>query len=251
MTSTRAPKPADERLADQRDAWRRKPALRAVYTDCYRRMAASCGPGRTLEIGGGSGNFKEFAPHVVSTDIVALPWLDAVCDAHRLPFRDAAFGNVVLFDVLHHLAVPRRFLAEAVRVLRPGGRIVVCEPAVTVASWAPYRFVHPEPVRMREDPLADAEAGARDPFDSNQAIPTLLFGRHRRRLAGIFPELRLRRMTYFALLAYPLSGGFRPWSLLPAPLVAPILRLDTALARWLGRVMGFRLLAVLERRSPE
>ena len=84
-------------------------------------MADACGPGTTLEIGGGSGNFKAFAPHVVSTDILFAPWLDSVCDAQSLPFENAAFDNVVMMDVFHHLERPTVFLRETLRVLKPGG----------------------------------------------------------------------------------------------------------------------------------
>ena len=96
--------------AERRAAWDAKPVLRALYHDYYRRMARACRPGRTLEIGGGSGNFKAFAPTVVSTDVTLAPWLDAVCDAHALPFAAASFDNLVLFDVLHHLERPPLFL---------------------------------------------------------------------------------------------------------------------------------------------
>jgi hypothetical protein len=44
-------------------------------------------PGKTLELGGGSGVLKEFLPPVITTDIVFAPWLDAVIDAHALPFH--------------------------------------------------------------------------------------------------------------------------------------------------------------------
>jgi hypothetical protein len=47
----------DARLAEHARQWRRKPALREIYTDLHRRMSALCVPGLTLEIGGGSGTF--------------------------------------------------------------------------------------------------------------------------------------------------------------------------------------------------
>ncbi len=235
-------------LAAYREAWMRKPALRAVYADVYRRIAAACRRGRTLEIGGGSGNFKDFAPDVVSTDVQFAPWLDAVCDAHRLPFADAAFDNVVMFDVLHHLDRPLRFLEDAARVLRPGGRLVTAEPAITPVSGIFYRHFHPEPVDMTADPLAPGEPDpGRDPYESNQAIPTLLLGRDRARLAARVPALRLVRGERFALFAYPLSGGFRRWSLIPGALVPPVLALERMLGPVLAPLMAFRLLAVFER----
>ena len=210
-------------------------------------MAAQCVPGRTLEIGGGSGNFKEYAADVIASDIAFAPWLDLVADAQRLPAAAGSLANIVMFDVLHHIEFPRAFFAEAARVLLPGGRIVMVEPAITLASWPFYRFVHPEPVNMGEDPLRDGrpEPG-RDPFEANQAFPTLLATRHRQRFAALFPRLGLVRVEWLSLFAYPLSGGFRPWSAIPAGMVGELLRVEAALAPWLGRLLGFRLLMVVE-----
>ena len=59
-------------LGAYRARWQEKPVLRAVYEDMYRRMAAACVAGPTLEVGGGAGNFKDYAPGVVSTDFAIL-----------------------------------------------------------------------------------------------------------------------------------------------------------------------------------
>lgn len=48
-------------------------------------------------------------------------------DARRLPLRDGATDAVVVVDALHHVQGPRTALAEAARVLRPGGVLVVRE----------------------------------------------------------------------------------------------------------------------------
>ena len=72
-------------------------------------------------------------------------------------------------------------------MLAPGGRIVMCEPYISPMSWPVYRFFHEEPLDLGVDPLAlqgSAGDGARDPFDANQAIPTLLFGRERGGVRG-------------------------------------------------------------------
>src|SRR4051812_7040079 len=105
-------------LHEHRDTWARKPVLRAIYNDFYTRVADASKPGVSLEIGGGSGNLKDFASSVVSTDIVFTLWLDAVADAQALPFSDASFSNIVAVDVLHHIERPKRFLYEARRVLK-------------------------------------------------------------------------------------------------------------------------------------
>ncbi|HLY58260.1 MAG TPA: class I SAM-dependent methyltransferase [Stellaceae bacterium] len=242
----------DERPLEYRQIWEGKPVLRALYADYYRMIRDRCRPGRTLEIGGGSGNFKSFAADVVSTDILFAPWLDAVADAQRLPFVAGSFDNLVLFDVLHHIEAPLLFLREAERVLRPGGRLIMVEPAITPASGFFYRHFHPEPVVMAADPLAVGESDARrDAFDANQAIPTLLCWRDRDRLAQTVPGLRLVERRRIALFAYPLSGGFRPWSALPAAVVAPVLSVERWLEPILGPLMAFRLIATFERLTPD
>jgi SAM-dependent methyltransferase len=240
--------PLGETLSGHRNAWMEKPSLRAVYHDLYRRMADEIKPGRTLEIGGGTGNFKDFAPEVLSTDVQQASWLDVVCDAHELPFDKQSFDNIVLFDVFHHLERPRLFLAEAARVLHSGGQLILMEPAITPISRIFYTHFHPEPVNMSEDPLADgARNPDRDPYDSNQAIPTLLFQREFDRFASAFPELKIKRCQRLSMFAYPLSGGFRPWTLIHHALVSPLLKLEGLALPLLGPLMAFRLYVVLER----
>jgi ArsR family transcriptional regulator len=46
-----------------------------------------------------------------------------VGDLHTLPFGDASFDQVLLFNVLTYLRSPPRAIAEAARVLRPGGSL--------------------------------------------------------------------------------------------------------------------------------
>ena len=239
---------SEQILSDHRRTWETKPVLRAIYHDFYRRITAMCRPGETLEIGGGSGILKNFLPDVISTDVVFMPWLDAVADAQNLPFRSGRFGNIVGIDVLHHIEMPRRFFFEVERVLAPGGRLILVEPAITPVSWVYYKFLHPEPVELDANPLMEQEPDPdRAPFDANQAIPTLLFGRHRREFAASFPQLRLLSCEKISLIAYPLSGGFRRWSLVPERLVDLILKFEDSLTPVLGPLMAFRLFITIER----
>ena len=50
-----------------------------------------------------------------------------------------------------------------------------------------------------------------------------------------------------SLFAYPLSGGFKPWSLLPAAWTRPVLSLEEAISPWVGRLLAFRLFAVVRK----
>lgn len=103
---------------------------------------------------------------------------------------------------------------------------------------------------MTADPLIAGEISPdKDPWDSNQGIPSLLVGKFRQRLAEKLPRLSLRSVERFSFLAYPLSGGFKEWSLLPAFAVRPLLFSEWALRHLLGRLAAFRLLAVYEQVS--
>jgi SAM-dependent methyltransferase len=228
--------------------WDQKPLLRRIYNDIYDRIAAACVRGTTLEIGGGIGQFKSRFPDVVATDIQSAPWLDLVTDAQKLPFAAGSVANIVMVDVLHHIEFPLLFLQEAERVLAAGGRLVMAEPAITCGSSLFYRLLHHEPVRMGVDPLTVGRPDAgRDPYDSNQAIPTLLASRDRKRLAELLPSLRVVRTDWFSLWVYPLSGGFKSWSLLPDRVGGFILGLERKLEPVLGRFFAFRLLTVMEK----
>ena len=222
------------------EVWERKPSLRRVYAVWFDQLA---GPlpqdARVLEIGAGPGFFARHARATrkdlrwVSADITAAPWNDLAADALRLPFRDAAFDAVVGLDVVHHLAEPLRFCAEAARVLRPGGRLAVIEPWVTPMSYPIYRWLHPERCEEPADaahPFAHAGAGdAKDAFDGNAAILPALVRRtsgETWRAAGLEPPA-VRLLNSFA---YLLTLGFRGPSLLPAPLAPAMIRLDAVLA---------------------
>jgi ubiquinone/menaquinone biosynthesis C-methylase UbiE len=50
-----------------------------------------------------------------------------VMDAHHLAFEDGSFDTVCISNSLHHVADPAPVLAEMLRVLRPGGRVIVNE----------------------------------------------------------------------------------------------------------------------------
>ena len=236
-------------LNDYRAVWAKKPILQRVYGDVFDRMLACRVEGPALEIGGGVGGLKARAPDIISSDIQFADWLNVVADAQRLPFSDGSLATVMMLDVLHHIEFPTKFFREAERVLRPGGRVVLVEPAITPGSSLFYRLIHHEPVRMRVDPLVDGQSdAARDPYDSNQAIPTLIATRDRRRFHETFPDLEIVDARWFSFVVYPLSGGFRPWSLVPAQAAGPLLRLEKSVEKSLGRFFGFRLLLVIEKR---
>jgi SAM-dependent methyltransferase len=234
-------------LRAHRDIWDSKPALRLVYRDMFDRIAAACGPGPTLEIGSGIGKLKERLPDVISSDIQFSPWLTLVADAQNLPFKEKTFGNIIMVDVLHHVEFPMKFLRAAGMVLRPGGRLIMVEPAITWGSAFFYRCIHQEPVDMSAEIFGEGIPNPeRDPYAANQAIPTLL-ARNSERVHRLIPELRITRISWFSFAVYPLSGGFKQWTLVSESTARKGMELERRLESSVGRWLGFRMLMVVER----
>ncbi len=63
-----------------------------------------------------------------------------------LSFEDEKLDLVVFFNSLHHIAVDNqdKALAEASRVLKPGGRVYICEPVAEGEHFEMMRPVHDE-----------------------------------------------------------------------------------------------------------
>jgi SAM-dependent methyltransferase len=241
-----------ERFERHRQVWAQNRALRELNAALYERVARELPPrslGRWVELGSGPGFARETIPDLELTDLVRAPWLDGVVNAEAMPFDDGSIGALVLFDVLHHLPSPRRFFEEATRVLVAGGRIVLCEPYISPISYPVYKFFHDEPLDQSVDPLAlVADSGPeRDPFDANQGIPTILFGRGRRAFTQAFPALSIVRVEYMSGFSCPASGGFSHGPFLPWPLWSLLHRIDGAIPSALMRWLAFRMLVVLER----
>ncbi|MFO1500048.1 MAG: class I SAM-dependent methyltransferase [Verrucomicrobiota bacterium] len=103
--------------------------------------------GHVLEIGTGKGRFlAAMAKHVeriTTLDVDAeqqraaklhvrrpssrCPIRFIVHDAERLPWPGAVFDTVVSVNTFHHLSHPLRVFNEMLRVLKPGGKLVLCD----------------------------------------------------------------------------------------------------------------------------
>jgi SAM-dependent methyltransferase len=243
----------DPRQVEHRRVWDTKKTLRLIYGDYHRRLVAACPAGALLDIGGGTAHVKQFRPDALSVDILPFPGIDAVCDAQRLPFPAEHFAGIVMLDVLHHLERPVDFLQEASRVLRPGGVLAMIEPGMSPVAYPFYRYLHQEPADLHCDPFKPVPSqGPRDPFDSNQAIPTLLFREDQRdRLQALIPDIDILSVDWLSVAAFPLSGGFKSWSLLPASLVNMLLRIEDRLPHIIRRFFGFRIMIIMRKHSSD
>jgi SAM-dependent methyltransferase len=227
------------------EAWRNKPLLRRLYDGFYDRIIELVDPdvpGAIVEIGSGIGNLKARLPHAIATDLFRHPWLDLVCDGYHLPFADTRVSHVILFDVFHHLQAPAAFMREARRVLAPGGRVILLDPYISLASLPVYGWLHHEPVAWRQS----IDLGDTPPRDhayyAAQGNATRLF--FKRQPETWLKDWRCLHASASAEFSYLLSGGFSRAAWYPERHLEAWRRWDTRLSRW-PRVFGARCLVAL------
>ncbi|HKO96200.1 MAG TPA: class I SAM-dependent methyltransferase [Pyrinomonadaceae bacterium] len=199
----------------------RKPILRQLFESFYRdcrtmdlRHFDDC-PGRRLEIGSGAGIISDVYPDVITSDIKVLPFIDIVLSADKLPFDDNSLRAIYAVNVFHHLPSPRAFFAEALRVLHPGGGVVLIEPFYgPVASWM-FKNLHKSEGFEPDDPSWEA-SGNTGPFsNANQALSYIVFKRDRRTFEKEFPGLEIVGERPHTHVWYVVSGGVNFRQLVP------------------------------------
>jgi SAM-dependent methyltransferase len=144
------------------------PALRdalARATDPRQFDLRPTGPGAVLDIGCGSAKF----PGAVGLDISADTDADIVHDLDVFPYpvADASFDQILMQDVIEHVAQPIRVFEELHRIARPGARIQLRTPhfssvlaygdpthrhyfsTIAIRSLGEPRFAHYTDVRFR------------------------------------------------------------------------------------------------------
>lgn len=115
-----------------------------------RTWIGSQAQGRVLDIGcsdGGMANYLSGASQYIGLDYpqTAVGWYHTkpqiFADAVRLPFCSESFDTVFLLDVLEHIPDADRALAEASRVLKIEGLLIVKIPFLYPLHDAPLDFI--------------------------------------------------------------------------------------------------------------
>ena len=96
-----------------------------------------------MDVGGGTGRvasaLRGHARQIIVADpsfgmlklAASKPGLQAAAAlSERLPFPDDFFQRVIMVDALHHVVDQKKTAHELMRVLEPGGRIVIEEPDI-------------------------------------------------------------------------------------------------------------------------
>lgn len=144
---------------------RAAPVRRGQLTDPHRFDLAPEGPGEVLDVGCGSAK----TPGAIGLDISPGTDADIVHDLDVFPYpvASARFDQILLQDVIEHVAEPIRVFEELHRIARPGARIQLRTPhyssvlaygdpthrhyfsTLAIRSLAEPRFEHYTDVRFR------------------------------------------------------------------------------------------------------
>lgn len=143
---------------------------RTVYFGLLEHHFQEAPPARVLDCGAGMGGFLQglakIGQRVFATDID----LDSVrhcaergcaesvvSNGYALPYADASFDLVCMFDTIEHIPDDHRAMAEVVRVLKPGGFVFVSVPA--------YQFLYANNDRVAQHYRRYTRGGLRRLFE--------------------------------------------------------------------------------------
>jgi len=128
----------------------------AMQLSRYGFAASLCAGKEVLEVACGSGSGLGYlagkgARRVTGGDLTEKLISDAAAhygsrvallrlDAHGLPFCNASFDLVVLFEAIYYLREAACFVSESARVLRPGGQLIICTANKECAGFNPSPY---------------------------------------------------------------------------------------------------------------
>jgi ubiquinone/menaquinone biosynthesis C-methylase UbiE len=237
------------------------PGSSAVFARQWSRIAAALrdvAGGPVVEVGCGKGHLlrwlrddaaapgRTFIGLDLSRAVFSLPaagLAGTMADGEHLPLRERSVAALIYDGALHHLIDYAEALREALRVLAPGGLLILFEPVSSPFSRAVHHLLDPIVFRktVYESPI---DQRYKDAFDE-EAIARLLAR-----------EGVLLRREHTDFLAYPLTGCYAGSVFSRrARLMRTLLALEDAIERTpglrrLAAVFAWRFLIVARKEGP-
>jgi SAM-dependent methyltransferase len=122
------------------------------------KLAGLISGGRLLDAGAGTQRYRSWCSHLtyVAHDFGAYDGkgdgaglqtgefdygnLDIISDICAIPAPDNSFDAILCTEVLEHVPHPEAALRELVRLLKPGGNLILTAPFISFTHFAPYHF---------------------------------------------------------------------------------------------------------------
>lgn len=98
--------------------------------------------GLILDLGCGGIHKTELSnkKRIIGFDVRIGEGVDVAGDAHCLPFRDNSFDAIICKQVLEHLYHPHIAVDEMLRILKPGGKVVMSAPFYYPIHFVPIDY---------------------------------------------------------------------------------------------------------------
>ena len=225
-----------------------KPLLKTLYHQFYTIIKDCISEqinGQIVEIGSGIGLIRDIIPECFCTDLFPNPWIDKVENIYALSFQDNELSHVILFDVFHHLRYPETALKQVFRVLKPGGRVILFDPCISLLGlfvWGPF---HHEPLGLNQPITLEApgnfKADQADYYAASSNAYRLFWGSRK----TPYQENVILKQR-FSCLSYILSGGFSKPQLYPSVLL-PFMKIIEKGMDYFPLLFATRTLIVMEK----
>jgi SAM-dependent methyltransferase len=127
-----------------------------LQKNCYIPLIQKHISGKVLDCGCGlAPYYAVYSPH--STEVTwadntsnAGIELDFRCDLNEaLPFSEGQFDSILLTDVLAHVYRQRFLFSELIRILKPGGKLLLTTPYTYWMASAPHEYGRPSEYTFR------------------------------------------------------------------------------------------------------
>lgn len=188
------------------------PGSEAVFLKQYDRLIEfldGAKPGLLLEIGCGKGHLlrrlrevSRVSRRLVGMDISravhslpALGFVGVQADGEAPPFRSGCAACIIFTGSLHHMIDYPTALRESIRLLEPGGSLVIFEPTISFFSQLAHRLLDPIVFRkvVYESPI---DIQCKKDFQFEKILEALRQGNMR---------FEIHRSDF---LAYPFTGCY-------------------------------------------
>jgi SAM-dependent methyltransferase len=210
-----------------------KASLKNWYTEIYKKyidcLTKCPEDGLIVELGSGASFIKEFIPSAITTDLIPYNELDLVVDATAMPFENNTVKAIFMMNVLHHIPDAHAFFNEAIRTLKPGGRIFIVDEFPGLFSKFIYKYLHHEPFDQDQKNWQFKSSGPLS--GANGAMAWIIFARDLELFKLKYPKLKVLSFKPHSPFRYWLCGGLKKWNLIPIMFFKLMTYIDDALIK--------------------
>jgi SAM-dependent methyltransferase len=229
----------------------KRPGINEFLKHLYEGIERELNGQKILEIGSGPGLSKKFLEHknLIQTDLLNWPSRNVIggIDATKLPFARSSFDSAFCVDAIHHINYPARAIIELIRVVKPGGKIIVIEPYVSYLSYWVYKLFHDEQTTWKYKISKNGRTVSTEASSGEQSVLQSLLSSDK-----LISDILLKSdkklsfiVNYFSPISFFASGGLsRP---LPTPrrLISFLIKLEEKLPQVILKLLASRQILII------